>query len=123
VSAGAIAANTDDGVGRSGVMDISAALIVYGVMGSNHSAYYKASLAASSAPRTFSGGIPTAILGLALHFVIAFAVATVFLLASRAMPSCSSRRTLRRLYGIARLLLHESRRCALSAATKISLPP
>jgi uncharacterized membrane protein YagU involved in acid resistance len=35
-------------------------------------------------PRTYQGGIATALLGLALHFTIAFGAATVFFIASRA---------------------------------------
>jgi hypothetical protein len=34
----------------------------------------------------FSGGLPTAVLGLVLHFCIAFAAAAIFYLASRATP-------------------------------------
>ena len=100
-------------------MDISAALIVYGVMGSKPLRLLQGIAGGVLGPRTFSGGIPTAILGLALHFVIAFAAATVFFLASRAMPFLLNHAVLSGvLYGIAVYFFMNRVVVPLSAATK-----
>jgi len=105
-------------------MDISAALIVYGVMGSKPLRLLQGIAGGVLGPRTFSGGIPTAILGLALHFVIAFAAATVFFLASVQCPSSQSRRISGVLYGIAvyffmnRVVVPLSRRHQISLLRK-----
>ena len=69
-----------------GVMDISAALVVYGLMGSKPLRLLQGIAGGILGPRTYSGGISTALLGLAFHFVIAFGAATIFFLASRVMP-------------------------------------
>jgi len=69
-----------------GVMDISAALLVYGTMGAKPLRILQGIAAGILGPRSFSGGLATAFFGLALHFVIAFGAATVFYLASRAIP-------------------------------------
>ena len=42
-------------------------------------------------PNSYHGGIPTAVLGVILHFVIALGAATVFYLASRWLPSPAAR--------------------------------
>jgi hypothetical protein len=69
-----------------GVMDISTALVVYGLMGLKPLRLLQGIAGGILGPRTYSGGISTALLGLALHFVIAFGAATIFFLASRVMP-------------------------------------
>jgi hypothetical protein len=69
-----------------GAMDISAALVVYGLMGSKPLRLLQGIAGGILGPRTYSGGTSTALLGLALHFVIAFGAATVFFLASRVVP-------------------------------------
>src|SRR5215472_5538784 len=38
-------------------------------------------------PAAFAGGVPTALLGLGLHFLIAFGVATTFVLAATRLPA------------------------------------
>src|SRR5216684_1708191 len=69
-----------------GAMDISAALVVYGLMGSKPLRLLQGIAGGILGPRTYSGGTSTALLGLTLHFVIAFGAATVFFLASRVVP-------------------------------------
>ncbi len=102
-----------------GVMDISAALVVYGVMGLKPLRLLQGIAGGILGPRTFSGGIPTALLGFALHFVIAFAAATVFFLASRAMPFLLNHAVLSGvLYGIAVYFFMNRVVVPLSAATK-----
>jgi len=66
-----------------GVMDITAALVVYGTMGAKPLPLLQGIAGGVLGPRTYSGGIATALLGLTLHFVIAFGAATVFFIASR----------------------------------------
>jgi len=73
VSAGAIC----------GIMDISAALVVCGTMGAKRLRLLQGIAGGVLGPRSYTGGIATALLGLALHFVIAFGAATVFFIASR----------------------------------------
>jgi len=53
-----------------GAMDISAALVVYGLMGSKPLRLLQGIAGGILGPRTYSGGISTALLGLALHFVM-----------------------------------------------------
>jgi phage shock protein PspC (stress-responsive transcriptional regulator) len=102
-----------------GVMDISAALIVYGLMGSKPLRLLQGIAGGILGPRTFSGGISTALLGLTLHFVIAFGAATVFFLASRVMPFLLNHAVLSGvLYGIAVYFFMNRVVVRLSAATK-----
>ena len=102
-----------------GVMDISAALIVYGLMGSKPLRLLQGIAGGILGPRTFSGGISTALLGLTLHFVIAFGAATVFFFASRVMPFLLNHAVLSGvLYGIAVYFFMNRVVVRLSAATK-----
>lgn len=68
-----------------GVMDITAALVVYGAMGAKPLRLLQGIAGGLLGPSTYKGGIPTALLGLALHFVIAFGAAAVFYLGSRGL--------------------------------------
>jgi len=68
-----------------GVLDITAALLVYGSMGLKPLRLLQGIAAGVLGPKSFQGGIGTALLGLALHFVIAFGAATVYFAASRGM--------------------------------------
>ena len=66
-----------------GVMDITAALVVYGMMGAKPLRLLQGIAAGVLGPEAYRGGISAALLGLFLHFVIAFGAATVFYFASR----------------------------------------
>jgi len=66
-----------------GIMDITAALVVYGMMGAKPLRLLQGIAGGVLGPRTYTGGIATALLGLALHFLIAFGAGTVFFIASR----------------------------------------
>lgn len=68
-----------------GVLDITAALLVYGGMGASPVRLLQGIAGGILGPRTYSGGIRTALLGLLLHFVIAFGAAAVFFFAGRRM--------------------------------------
>ncbi|HXT25706.1 MAG TPA: hypothetical protein VN749_12865 [Candidatus Eisenbacteria bacterium] len=67
-----------------GIMDITAAVVVYGTMGAKPLRLLQGIAGGVLGPCTYQGGIATALLGLALHFTIAFGAATVFFIASRA---------------------------------------
>jgi hypothetical protein len=70
----------------SGVLDITAALIVYGFFGAKPVPLLQGIASGLLGPRAFQGGLATAMLGLLCHFVIAFGAATVYFAASRAVP-------------------------------------
>jgi hypothetical protein len=102
-----------------GVMDISAALIVYGVMGAKPLRLLQGIAAGVLGPSAYHGGVPTALLGLALHFVIAFGAATAFFLASRFTPFLLKRAVVSGvLYGITVYFFMNRVVVPLSAATK-----
>jgi hypothetical protein len=68
-----------------GVMDITAAFLVYGTMGAKPLRILQGIAGGVLGPDAYKGGIPAAVLGLALHFIIAFGAATVFYIASRGL--------------------------------------
>jgi len=70
-----------------GVLDITAALIVYGFFGAKPVPLLQGIASGLLGPRAFQGGLATAMLGLFCHFVIAFGAATVYFAASRAVPA------------------------------------
>lgn len=69
-----------------GVLDITAALVVYGFFGAKPIPLLQGIAAGLLGPRSFSGGLATAALGLLCHFFIAFSAATVFFIVSRWLP-------------------------------------
>jgi len=102
-----------------GALDISAALVVYGLMGSKPLRLLQGIAGGILGPRTYSGGISTALFGLALHFVIAFGAAAIFFLASRVMPFLLTHAVLSGVfYGIAVYFFMNRVVVQLSAATK-----
>jgi len=66
-----------------GILDITAAFIVYGYFGAKPIPLLQGIAAGALGPRSFQGGLATAVLGLFFHFVIAFSAAAVFYAASR----------------------------------------
>jgi len=85
-----------------GTMDITAALVVYGTMGAKPVRLLQGIAGGILGPDTYNGGMATALLGLALHFVIAFGAATVFYMASRGIRFLVDQAALSGvLYGIA----------------------
>jgi hypothetical protein len=102
-----------------GAMDISAALVVYGLMGSKPLRLLQGIAGGILGPRTYSSGTSTALLGLALHFIIAFGAATVFFLASRVVPLLLNHAVVSGvLYGIAVYFFMNRVVVQVSAATK-----
>lgn len=70
-----------------GVMDITAALVVYGLVYGVAPVPLLQGIASGLLGRqAYRGGIATAALGLLLHFVIAFSAAAVYFLLSRKFP-------------------------------------
>src|SRR5881392_263484 len=69
-----------------GVLDITAAFIVYGFFGAKPIPLLEGIASGLLGPKAFDGGLSTALLGLLCHFVIAYGAATVFFVASRAIP-------------------------------------
>src|SRR5258705_12475795 len=69
-----------------GVLDITAALVVYGSMGAKPLRLLQGIAAGLLGPRTYGGGIARALLGLLCHFAIAFSAAAVLLAASLFLP-------------------------------------
>ena len=66
-----------------GVLDITAALVVYGYLGAKPVRLLQGIASGLLGPKAFDGGLATALLGLLCHFVIAFGAATVYFEASR----------------------------------------
>jgi hypothetical protein len=66
-----------------GVLDITAAFLVYGWFGLKPIPLLQGIAAGLLGPRSFTGGLSTAALGLLCHFVIAFSAAAVYFAASR----------------------------------------
>jgi hypothetical protein len=102
-----------------GVMDISAALIVYGAMGAKPLRLLQGIAGGVLGPRAYNGGVQTALLGLLLHFIIAFSAATIFFLATRFIRFLIDHAVLSGvLYGIAVYFFMNRVVVPLSAATK-----
>jgi hypothetical protein len=103
-----------------GVMDITAALVVYGYMGAKPLRLLQGIAGGILGPRTFQGGIPTALLGLLCHFFIAFSAAAVYFVASRGLPFLIQQAILSgALYGVAVYFFMNLVVVQLSAATKM----
>ena len=66
-----------------GVLDITAAFVVYGWFGLRPVRLLQGIAAGLLGPRAFEGGLATAAMGLLCHFVIAFGAATVYFAMSR----------------------------------------
>jgi hypothetical protein len=85
-----------------GVLDIMGALVVYGSMGLKPLRLLQGIAAGVLGPKSFQGGMATALLGLALHFVIAFGAATLYFAVSRSMRILVEQAALcGALYGVA----------------------
>ena len=67
------------------VLDITAALVVYGFFGLKPMRLLQGIASGLLGPKAFSGGRATAVLGVFCHFLIAFGAAAVYLVASRAL--------------------------------------
>jgi hypothetical protein len=102
-----------------GVLDITAAFVVYGFFGPRPVPLLQGIASGLLGSKAFDGGLATALLGLVCHFVIAFGAATVYFVASRAIPflvqyaiACGA------LYGVAVYFFMNRIVVPLSAAAK-----
>jgi hypothetical protein len=102
-----------------GVLDIAAALMVYGYLGAKPLRLLQGIAGGLIGPRAYSGGIATALLGLVCHFVIAFSAAAVYVAASRVMPLLVRHAVVSgALYGVAVYFFMNRVVVPLSAAVK-----
>ncbi len=69
-----------------GILDITAALVVYGYLGLKPMRLLQGIASGLLGPKAFDGGLTTALLGLLCHFVIAYGAASVYFMASRKIP-------------------------------------
>jgi hypothetical protein len=100
-----------------GVMDIAAALTVYGGLGIPPLRLLQGVATGAIGASAYSGGVPTALLGLFFHFVVAFGAATVFYFASRGLRFLVSGAVLSGMaYGIAVYFFMDRLVVPLSAA-------
>lgn len=85
-----------------GVLDITAALVVYGYFGAKPMRLLQGIASGLLGASAFDGGLATALLGLLCHFVIAFGAAAVYFVASRAIPFLNQNAVVSGvLYGVA----------------------
>ena len=102
-----------------GVLDITAALIVYGYFGAKPVPLLQGIASGLLGPKAFQGGLATALLGLLCHFVIAFGAASVYFVASRAIrPLIEHAVVFGALYGVAVYFFMNRIVLPLSAAAK-----
>jgi hypothetical protein len=104
-----------------GVLDITAAFIVYGFFGAKPVPLLQGIASGLLGPRAFQGGLAMALLGLLCHFVIAFGAAAVYFAASRAIPFLIQNAVVSGvLYGVAVYFFMNRIVVPLSAAAKRS---
>jgi len=102
-----------------GVLDITAALVVYGYLGARPVRLLQGIASGLLGPRAFDGGLATALLGLLCHFFIAFGAATVYFVASRTIPVLVQHAVVSgALYGVAVYFFMNRVVLPLSAAAK-----
>ena len=102
-----------------GVLDITAALVVYGYLGAKPMRLLQGIASGLLGPKAFDGGLATALLGLLCHFFIAFGAATVYFAASRAIPFLIQNAVVSgALYGVAVYFFMNRIVLPLSAAAK-----
>jgi hypothetical protein len=102
-----------------GVLDITAALVVYSSFGLKSLRLLQGIAGGLLGPRTFDGGLSTALLGLLCHFFIAFSAAAVYVAISRSVPLLLEHAVISgALYGVAVYFFMNRIVVPLSAATK-----
>jgi hypothetical protein len=102
-----------------GCLDITAALVVYGSFGLKPLRLLQGIAGGLLGPRTFDGGLATALLGLLCHFFIGFSAAAIYVAVSRSIPGLLEHAFIfGPLYGIAVYFFMNRVVVQLSAATK-----
>ena len=86
----------------AGILDITSAFVIAGIKGTGSIRMLQGIASGLLGQRSFEGGMETAGLGLAIHFLIAFTAAAVFCTASRKFSSLTQHAVVSGfLYGIA----------------------
>ena len=86
----------------AGILDITSAFVIAGIKGTGSIRMLQGIASGLLGQRSFEGGMATAGLGLAIHFLIAFTAAAVFYAASRKLSSLTQHAVVSGLlYGIA----------------------
>ena len=95
------------GGGVGGMLDCLYATILWGfILGHNPAGIWQSVASGLLGKASYDGGSATVVLGLALHFLIAFVMALVYVLASRRLPTLTARPVLMGvLYGLALYLV------------------
>ena len=107
-----------------GVLDLADALIFFGLRGARPTRIFQSIAAGLLGRASFSGGVPTALLGIILHFFIAFLIVTTCVVASRWVPLLRARPILSGMfYGIGVYLMMNLVVLPLSAAGRPTFVP
>jgi hypothetical protein len=77
-----------------GVGDITQAFVAFGLMGTSPIRILQHIASGLLGPKSFQGGMKTAVLGAFLHFVVAFGAAAVYYVASRRLAFMTTRAVL-----------------------------
>ena len=86
----------------AGILDITSAFVIAGLKGMGSIRMLQGIASGLLGPQSFEGGMATAGLGLAIHFLIAFTAASVFYAASRKLTFLTQRPVISGLfYGVA----------------------
>ena len=86
----------------AGILDITSAFVIAAIKGVGSMRMLQGITSGLIGAKSFDGGFATAMFGLAIHFLIAFTVTTVFYLASRRLSFLAHRPVISGfLYGIA----------------------
>jgi hypothetical protein len=108
----------------AGILDITAAFFVYGWYGAEPIRILQGIASGILGPSAYSGGSKTAVLGLALHFLIALGAAAVFYGASRKLKFLTRHAVISGfLFGIAVYFFMQYAVLPLSAFHKGSFSP
>jgi hypothetical protein len=103
-----------------GVLDITAALVVYGYLGAKPLRLLQGIAGGLLGPRTYGGGVGAAFLRLFCHFLIAFSAAAVYVAASQFLPFLVQQAAVcGALYGVAVYFFMNRVVVPLSAAIKL----
>jgi hypothetical protein len=107
-----------------GVLDLADALIFFGLRGARPIRIFQSIAGGLLGRASFSGGVTTALLGIILHFFIAFLIVTTCVVASRWVPLLRARPILSGVfYGIGVYLVMNLVVLPLSAAGKPTFVP
>lgn len=102
-----------------GVLDITAALVVYGYFGAKPMRLLQGIASGLLGPSAFDGGLATALLGLLCHFVIAYGAAAFYVVASQSVGFLKEQAVISGVfYGVAVYFFMNRIVVPLSAAAK-----